>query len=352
MTNGLGPGASLTAVELRLLTIVHWRGGQALAAESAPLSVTAVEHALIIGTCQRRVALMVGTAPSEQLLARFPADGGIETFHGRDAYAFLLRFACGLESRLAGETEIFGQIKQAWQQFSAGGSELARQLASCMQQLFQDTKEVRAQHLSGMGSASYGSLVRRLLGDGGRNTHSNTHSSGPTLLVGAGQLGQAVAPWLDNAELWIWNRSPDRAVELAALIKARQPERKLRVLESTPAAELQAWREAQDVVVCVPLDAERDALRVAAWQSGAAARAGGQVIHLGTQEVAETQWHQVSHLTSLGVLFGMLREHNEQRRRQIERARRACVEKALLRSLGSSVTLAHGWEDLLAFDCL
>jgi len=339
-------------VELRLLHVVHWRGGQALAAESAPLSVAADEHALVIGTCQRRVALMVGSEVSQTLLSRFPSDGGIETFHGRDAYAFLLRFACGLESRLAGETEIFGQIKQAWQQFSASASVLARQLAPTMQQLFQDTKEIRAQHLSGMGSASYGSLVRRLLGDASRHTTSAQAPSGPTLLVGAGQLGQAVAPWLDHAELWIWNRSAERAAELAALILSRQPERRLRVLASTAEAELQAWREAQDVVVCVPLDAERDAERVAAWQAGDAAAHGGQVIHLGTEEVSGTPWSEVPQLTSLGVLFGMLREHNEQRRRQIERARRACAEKALLRSLGGSVTQAHGWEDLLAFDCL
>jgi hypothetical protein len=172
-----------------------------------------------------------------------------------------------------------------------------------------------------------------------------------------------VAPWLDNAELWIWNRSPGRARELATLIRSRQPERQVRVLESTLEAELLAWEQAAAVVVCVPLDAERDALRVAAWQRGQRTDQGAvhgmahaathhQIIHLGIQEVAGTVWSRVERLTSLGVLFGTLRDHNEQRRRQFERARRCCVEKALLRSLGSSVTQAHGWEDLLAFDCL
>jgi len=34
---------------------------------------------------------------------------------------------------------------------------------------------------------------------------------------------------------------------------------------------------------------------------------------------------------------------------QVSRARRACAEKAVLRSLGPSATQAHGWEDLAAF---
>ena len=42
---------------------------------------------------------------------------------------------------------------------------LARQLAPWMQQLFQDAKEIRAQHLANLGGVSYGSQVRRLLGE-------------------------------------------------------------------------------------------------------------------------------------------------------------------------------------------
>ena len=37
------------------------------------------------------------------------------------------------------------------------------------------------------------------------------------------------------------------------------------------------------------------------------------------------------------------------RRRQFERARRACQEKALLRSLGANSSHPHSWEDLAAF---
>jgi hypothetical protein len=48
-------------------------------------------------------------------------------------------------------------------------------------------------------------------------------------------------------------------------------------------------------------------------------------------------------------LFEMLRVQTEQRSQQVARARRACGEKAVLRSLGNSATVPHGWEDLAAF---
>ena len=37
------------------------------------------------------------------------------------------------------------------------------------------------------------------------------------------------------------------------------------------------------------------------------------------------------------------------RSEQVTQARRACAERAKLRALGSSLSIAHGWEDLAAF---
>src|SRR4051812_21261270 len=44
-----------------------------------------------------------------------------EVLSGPEAYAFLVRIACGLESRIVGETDIFGQFKEAWQGWRASG---------------------------------------------------------------------------------------------------------------------------------------------------------------------------------------------------------------------------------------
>ncbi|HEY6451191.1 MAG TPA: hypothetical protein VIX87_01185 [Steroidobacteraceae bacterium] len=332
------PSAALAfpAMELRALNVLHWRAAHVAGTPDAPGG----EDLFLIDTCQRRVAILAD-GQVEAARAQFPADGALEQFEGSAAYAFLLRFCCGLESKLVAETEIFGQIKQSWREFSGRGSALARQLSPCIQHLFQDAKEIRAQYLGSLGSVSYGSQVRRLLGE--------QAGSGPTLLVGAGQLAQAVAPWLTGSELWLWNRTPERARELAVELRKRNPELPMRVLEGGAEAELAAWRMARQIVICVPPDPQADRNRIAAWRERTAG--GGRVIHLGAGAAEAAAWHALPEFVSLGALFEMLQAQSEVRRRQLERARRACLEKALLRSLGAS-THPHSWEDLAAFNAV
>ena len=294
-----------------------------------------------IDTCQRRVALLTDAALLERLRAHLPADGAVQIFAGAEAYAFLLRFACGLESRLVAETEIFGQIKQAWRAYELGAGALCRALAPLMRQLFQDTKEIRAQFLSGTGSASYGSQVRRLL----RNS-----ASGPALLIGAGQLAQSVAPWIECSELWLWNRTPAKAEALAAQLRQRHPERAVRVLASDLSSEIEAWQQVQNIVLCVPADAERDLERIRAWQSRA--QPDGQVLHLGGDMRAHPQWCSVRALTSLDTLFDMLQEQSDQRQRQVQRALQFCTDKAQLRGHAGTAHQADGREDVAALAAL
>jgi hypothetical protein len=296
----------------------------------------------LIDTCQRRVAILSGRDALDAARRQFPDDGALEHFEGPDSYAFLLRFACGLESKLVAETEIFGQIKQAWRLYSAHAVPLSKELSPWIQHLFHDAKEVRAQYLRGLGSLSYGSQVRRLLGD--------ETDSGPTLLIGAGQLAQAVAPWLTGSELWLWNRTATRARELAVELAKRNPERPVKLIESSMPAELAAWQAAHQVVLCVPPEALADQARVDAWRSRA--NSSGRVIHLGAGSDGAEPWNSLPGFVSLGALFDMLQAQSELRRRQLERSRHACLEKALLRSLGASTSHPHSWEDLAAFNAV
>jgi hypothetical protein len=324
-------------MDLRHLNVLQWRGAHA-APTGSPLAPGGLDL-FLINTCQRRVAVLFGSDDVPAARAQFPADGALEHFEGAAAYAFLLRFSCGLESKLIAETEIFGQIKQAWREFSDRASPLAKQLSPWMQLLFQDAKETRGQHLGNLGSVSYGSQVRRLLGQ--------DTAGGPTLLVGAGQLAQAVAPWLTGSELWIWNRTPARARELALELAKRNPDRPVRVIEPGSESELAAWRGAQQIVVCVPPEAAADQRRLAAWRERAGG--GGRIIHLGAGAEGVTPWKDLPEFVSLRALFEMLQTHSDVRRRQIDRARKACLEKALLRGLGANASHPHSWEDLAAF---
>jgi glutamyl-tRNA reductase len=327
-------------MELRDLKVLHWRGAR-VAGPAAAEAASGLDY-FPIDTCQRRVAVCSGSEVLALVRREFPDDGALESFEGADAYAFLLRFAAGLESKLIAETEIFGQIKTAWRELCERGSPLVRQLSPWIQLLFQDAKEIRSLHLSKLGSASYGSQARRLLGA--------EAGGGPTLLLGAGQLAQSVAPWLPGSELWLWNRTRERALELARELAKREPARAVRVIEGGLASELAAWRCARNVIVCVPSDAPMDAARVAAWHERI--DRAGRVIHLGLGADGAAPWNELPELVSLGALFEMLQAQSEQRRRQFERARRACQEKALLRSLGANSSHPHSWEDLAAFDSL
>ena len=116
--------------------MLHWRGAH-VASATVPESPSGLD-VFLIDTCQRRVALLCGREDLLRARAEFPSDGMLEGFDGAEAYAFLLRFGCGLESKLVAETEIFGQIKLAWRQFSERGTPLAGQLSAWMQLLFQE----------------------------------------------------------------------------------------------------------------------------------------------------------------------------------------------------------------------
>ena len=189
-------------------------------------------------------------------------------------------------------------------------------------------KAIRSQCLSGIGSASYGSLVRRVLDSA---VLKSTEGAGAVLVVGAGQLAASVAPWLQANEIWIWNRTADKAETLAAEMRRRAPGKIVRVLASDAAAELEAWRLATHVVVCVPADVDRDVARVAAWAEPRAVR--GKLVHLGVNLqvralAGQGVWGAAAELLHMGAMYDLLRASNELRAGLLDRARQACAEKA------------------------
>ena len=151
-------------------------------------------------TCQRWVAVACdGAVPPTGLFA--------EHYEGVAAYAFMLRLCCGLESRLVGETEVLGQVKEAWAAFSPLRSRQSLLLAPIFQKIFEDAKTVRRTHLQNLGQASYGSLLRRIL--------SQAPLKRPVLVLGAGSFAQSLLPWLAPFDVHVSNRTQSRALALA-----------------------------------------------------------------------------------------------------------------------------------------
>jgi hypothetical protein len=258
---------------------------------------------LEVETCQRR--LWIGC---EALLGSRPLPPGVELFGGEDAYHLLLRVASGLESRILGETEVFGQLKQSWQSTRADHPALA----PLFQGLFEDTKLIRSLHLRDLGGQGYGSLVRRLL----RRTPS---PSGPVLLVGAGQLASSVAPYLGERELLIHNRSREGAEALLRQFAHA------RIVDD----ELVAISETEDLVICVPADPVRELARANAWRGRARS---GRALHLGGFRADCGAWAGVEGFLALDDLLELQASKGEERDRKLALAAAACRERAALRA--------------------
>ncbi len=171
------------------LRILHFPKGQ-------NLSFSAKEQLspgqwLCFSTCLREVLISMTAEPRETdfVQSGSPQAAGIEFFAGEQAYQFLLELISGLKSEVIGETEVFGQFKSflsllekqdtlAWYHFKA----LARALVI-------DCKTLREKFLTNLGQQSYGSLVRRHLGE-----HDNV------LVLGGGILTKDILPWLQNPQ--------------------------------------------------------------------------------------------------------------------------------------------------------
>lgn len=313
---------------LRGLTVLHHRKGSG-SSESRPTVPQSSGPTLILDTCQRWICVLQSPQPIA------PARG-VDQFSDEEAYRFLLRVTTGLESRLQGETNIFGQVKQAW---APHGTHFP-----WLQRLFEDTKEIRAQHLSDVGGPSYGRLVRRVL-----HPIASPHGR-PVLLVGAGELAHAVAPWLTGFQLQILNRDTTRAESLTQSLRQHGHPR-FPITTVAPSESDAAWRSAHAVVLCIPFDAAQDSLRIAHLQDRTPStdQVAPKIIHLGGSHAQAGPWTRVPDFHSLDDLFLLHQQESDAQRAQLRRADHACHERARLRALGPSLSISHGWEDLAGF---
>lgn len=295
-----------------------------------------IEGGFYLETCQRRLTVCT----ENQLLTH---DGkfypGVSIFSGVAAYSFLVRIAAGLESQIVGETDVFGQLKEAWKKQSPS---LNKEIQSLFPNVFQDAKEIRSSYLEHLGGVNYGTLVRKYLAIRQVQTSSNEPSI--SLLVGAGALAVSVAPFLTGTEVWISNRSVEKARLLAKDLEEKGF--KVRVL-SSPEQELEAFKTASQAILCVPIDPLQDDARVQAWSRNL--NKERIALHLGSERDRSGVWAQAEKIEFLNDVFEFQKAQGEVRSLKIAQALKACEERAKLRSLGPSMGVHHGWEDLAVF---
>jgi glutamyl-tRNA reductase len=125
----------------------------------------------------------------------------------------LCRVVSGLDSMMLGETEIFGQVKQAYQAALDAGT-TSGMLNRLFQRAFGIGKKVRTETSIQEGATSVGSvaveLAEKIFGHLGDSE---------VMLIGAGEMSRITAQSLVSRgarSIFVANRSHERAIELAA----------------------------------------------------------------------------------------------------------------------------------------
>ena len=288
-----------------------------------------VEDIFEVFTCQRTVVV--------SKVALF-AKNALRSFEGAQAYEYLLRFACGLESQVKGETDIFGQIKQAFKDLSDSNPASAVHFKSLITRIFEDTKDIRANYLHGIGGNSYGALARRLL---------NPSAKDNVLLLGAGQISKSIAPYFADSKLTVYNRSVGRLIDLTNEM-SQKGYSQIEYIQDDAKLNL-ALHSATLILICTPPGSSLDAKTI----EGAKHNPHAKIFHFGAQSPDLAPFREAAHLEgrifSLTELFEMEKAQCSFRDKQVSQALEACRHRAILRSMSRSIHIAHGWEDLPAF---
>lgn len=184
-----------------------------------------VEEGVVLSTCNRTEYYAVvnggsGVAELESwICGQREFDGAREGifyfYEAREAAEHLCRVASGMNSMVLGETEIFGQVKKAYQR-SLDGKATKGVLNRLFQRTFSVGKRVRNQTGIQEGATSVAGasveLAEKVFG----------RLKGSTVMViGAGEMSRQTAQALQSrgaSSVMVTNRSYDKAVELAESI--------------------------------------------------------------------------------------------------------------------------------------
>ncbi len=189
-------------------------------------SLPDVEQCVVLSTCNRMEIYFWSAhveSARERILGFFMGErrevcdlsGYFYCYQGADALLHLCRVLSGMDSMVLGETEIFGQVKTAYQ-YALDAGVTGANANKTFQKAFSIGKRVRSTSRIHSGATSVGSaaveLAEQIFGDL-RGTR--------VLILGAGEMSRVTGRALRSrgAEgIYVANRSIERAVELAAEI--------------------------------------------------------------------------------------------------------------------------------------
>ncbi len=190
------------------------------------LEMAGVPEGVVISTCNRTEFYLAADDATEAMrrLEISLADkvhGHEEPFYRHekaDAARHLCKVVSGLDSMLLGETEIFGQVKQAYHAAHASKA-TGPVLNRLFQKVFSVGKKVRTQTSIQEGSTSIGNVAVELA----EKIFGHLKDS-EVMVLGAGEMSRLTAQALVSRgakSVIVANRTHDKAVELAAEMKGR-----------------------------------------------------------------------------------------------------------------------------------
>jgi len=186
-----------------------------------------LEEIVLLSTCNRLEVYGVTPRTRGDIDALFELVGAKATDLRPHAYLressetlrHLFRVTAGLDSMFLGETEITGQVKDAYR--VAHG---ARLTGSVLNRLFQGAlrtaKEIRTNTAIGRGATSVGSVIADLAAMIFQHELANQS----VMIIGAGQMGESCLRHLVKRgarSILVANRSPERAVQLSDQFSGR-----------------------------------------------------------------------------------------------------------------------------------
>lgn len=188
-----------------------------------------VREAVILSTCNRVeiYAVCVHVAEATRIIFDLlKSHAGIDPAARDEFYIYeysttvrhLYEVCSGLDSMVIGETEILGQVKEAYH-LAHEVHRTGLALNKLFQSAFSVAKEVRSSTRVGMGSVSVGSVAVDLAGQIFGDLCNRT-----VMLIGAGEMSEVMARSLKSRgakSLIVTNRSHDRAQMLAESLGGR-----------------------------------------------------------------------------------------------------------------------------------
>lgn len=186
-------------------------------------SLPGVEECVLLSTCNRVEVYFWSKSPKQasrgilrHFLGHAPGLPSLRSHfyvkEGEEALRHLCRVVSGLDSMVLGETEIFGQVKDAYAAALAAGLTGGRANRT-FQHVFTAGKKVRSSTKIAVGPTSVGAVAVQMAGN-----ILGELSGARILIIGAGEVSRVTAQSLKSRgaeSIFVANRSYDRAVTLA-----------------------------------------------------------------------------------------------------------------------------------------